>query len=130
MCVRKNPSFCNRTEIGTHVPTSEGVCLCVLPSNLFWTSGLWTYQPGSHRRKVTQDKGHTGFSSTFLLRCLPSFFSREGLSRSFPSSTVKSGTLCTNDLTVLHLLGLFFFFFFVRKNPSPTVRRYTLSCII
>ena len=42
-------------------------------------------QPGSHRRKATQD-----FSSTFLLRCLPQFFSREGFSRSFPSSTVKS----------------------------------------
>ena len=26
----------------------------------------WTYQPGSHSRKVTQD-----FSSTFLLRCSP-----------------------------------------------------------
>ena len=26
----------------------------------------WTYQPGSHRRKVTHD-----FSSTFFLRCVP-----------------------------------------------------------
>ena len=26
----------------------------------------WTYQPGSHRRKVTRD-----FSSTFFLRCVP-----------------------------------------------------------
>ena len=60
------------------------VCVCLFSSHLFWTSGLWTYQPGSHRRKVTQD-----FSSTFLLRCLPKFFSREGFSRSFPSSTVK-----------------------------------------
>ena len=42
------------------------VCVCVLSSYLFWTSGLWTYQPGLHRRKVTQD-----FSSTFLLLCLP-----------------------------------------------------------
>ena len=25
------------------------VCVCVLSSHLFWTSGLWTYQPGSHR---------------------------------------------------------------------------------
>ena len=44
--------------------TSVCVCMCVLPSHLFWTSGFWTYQPGSHRRKVTQD------FSTFLLRCL------------------------------------------------------------
>ena len=45
----------------------------------------WMYQPGSHRRKVTHD-----FLSTFLLRCMPLFFSREGFSRSFPPSTVKS----------------------------------------
>ena len=45
----------------------------------------WMYQPGSHRRKVTQD-----LSCTFLLRCVPLFFSREGFNRSFPSSTVKS----------------------------------------
>ena len=40
----------------------RGVCVRVLSSHLFWTSGLWTYQPGSHRRKVAQD-----FSSTFFL---------------------------------------------------------------
>ena len=45
----------------------------------------WTYQPRSHRRKVTQD-----FSPTFFLRCVPYCFSREGFSHSFPSSTVKS----------------------------------------
>ena len=42
------------------------VCvLCFLPIH----SGhqvRWTYQPGSHRRKVTQD-----FSSTFFMRCVP-----------------------------------------------------------
>ena len=36
----------------------------VLSSHLFWTSGLWTYQPGSHRRKAAQD------FSALLLRCL------------------------------------------------------------
>ena len=29
--------------------------MCVLSSHLFWTSGLWTHQPGSHGRKVAQD---------------------------------------------------------------------------
>ena len=60
------------------------LCVCFLPVH----SGhqvRWTYQPGSHRREVTQD-----FSSTFFLRCVPQFFSREGFSHSFPSSTVKS----------------------------------------
>ena len=43
----------------------ESVCVCFLPIH----SGhqvRWTYQPGSHRRKVTQD-----FSSTFFLWCVP-----------------------------------------------------------
>ena len=41
------------------------MCVCFLPIY----SGhkvRWTYPPGSHRRKVTQD-----FSSTFLLPCVP-----------------------------------------------------------
>ena len=41
------------------------VCVCFLAIH----SGhrvRWTYQPGSHRRKITQD-----FSSTFFLRCVP-----------------------------------------------------------
>ena len=61
-----------------------GWCVCFLPIH----SGhqvRWTYQPRSHRRKVIQD-----FSSTFFLRCVPQFFSREVFSHSFPSSTVKS----------------------------------------
>ena len=36
------------------------VCVCFLPIH----SGhqvRWTYQLGSHRRKVTQEEGHTGF---------------------------------------------------------------------
>ena len=41
------------------------VCVCFLP---IYTGHQvrWTYQPGSYRRKVTQD-----FSSTFLLRYVP-----------------------------------------------------------
>ena len=38
-------------------------CVCFLPIH---SGHQWTYQPESHRRKVTQD-----FSSTFLLRCVP-----------------------------------------------------------
>ena len=88
------------------------VYVCFLPIH----SGhqvRWTYQPGSHRRKITQD-----FSYTFLLRCVRLFFSREGFSHSFPSSTV-SRILCTNDLIVFHPLAflLFVFIFLVRKIP-------------
>ena len=55
-------------------------CVCVFSSHLFWTSNSLEVPAG-----VTRN-----FSSTFLLRCMPLFFSREGFSRSFPSSTVKS----------------------------------------
>ena len=45
--------------------SSSTLCVYFLPIH----SGhqvRWTYQPGSYRRKVTQD-----FSSTFFLRCVP-----------------------------------------------------------
>ena len=103
----------------THTHTNKNKCqemcvVCFLPI----CSGRqvrWMYQPGSHRRKITPD-----FSSTFLLRRMPLFFLREGFSRFFPSSTVKS-KLSTNDLIVLHSLGIFIFYFFiflVSKNPT------------
>ena len=58
------------------------VCVCFLPLH----SGLqWTYQPGPHRKKVTQD-----FPSPFFSAVLAFFFSREGSCHSFPSLTVKS----------------------------------------
>ena len=73
-----------RYNCGPETYYSVCVCVCFLPIH----SGhqvRWTYQPRSHRRKVTQD-----FLSTFFLRFVPLFFSREGFSHSFPSSTVKS----------------------------------------
>ena len=67
-CVRtaqqRTQQSCVRTA-GDIVSTAVCVCVCFLPIH----SGhqvRWTYQPGSHRRKVTQD-----FSSTFFLRCVP-----------------------------------------------------------
>ena len=55
--------------IGPHVRTPCTVCVCVCVCFLPIHSGRqvrWTYQPGSHRRKVRQD-----FSSTSSLRCVP-----------------------------------------------------------
>ena len=100
------------------------ICVCFLPIH----SGhqvRWTYQPGSHRRKVTQD-----FSSTFFLRCVPSFFSRERFRHSFPSSTVKSNFVFHRSLPVGHFY--FIFHCFREKNPVcrdrthvPTCQKYT-----
>ena len=65
------------------------VCVCVLSSHLFWTTGLWTYQPGSHRRKITQEENHTGCLH-LPSAVLALIFLREEFSCPFPSSTVKS----------------------------------------
>ena len=74
--------------------------MCVLSSHLFWTSDLWLHQPGSHRRKVAQD------FSNFLLRACFNFLSREGFSRPFPSSTVKSNFVYPrNNRSPLLLVG-------------------------
>ena len=96
------------------MPLELILCVCVLSSHLFWTSDLCTHQPGSHsRRKVTY-----GFS-TFLLRCLPLFLSREGFSLLFPSGTVKSNYLYPR-INRSPLVGYDFFFIavFGSKNPS------------
>ena len=43
----------------------------VLSSHLSRTSDLWTHQPESHRKKITQEEGHTGGRSHRI--SLPSF---------------------------------------------------------
>ena len=73
------------------------VCVCVLSSHLFWTSGLWTHHPGSHR-----------ISPPSFCRCLTQFFSR--FSRSFPSSTVKSNFVYYR-FNHYPLAGQFYFIF-------------------
>ena len=102
------------------------VYVCVLSSHLFWTSDLWTHQPGSHRRKVTQD------FSTFLLRCLPQFLWREGFSRPFSSSTVKSIFVYARInrspcmyVCMLLLLLLFLTFSVLVANPKKLL--YTVA---
>ena len=83
--IRKHSHVARNQAVYIFDLRSQVVCVvCVLSSHLFWTSDLWTHQLGSHRRKAKQD------FSTFLLRYLPYFLSREGFSRYFPSSTMKS----------------------------------------
>ena len=52
-----------------HLPSFFFVIPFPLDVGLHLSVNMWTHQPGSHRRKITQD-----FSSTFLLRSLPYFF--------------------------------------------------------
>ena len=71
--------------------------VCVFSSHLFWTSGLWTYQPGSHR---------ISHPPSFCGACL--HFSREKDSVvPFPRRP-SSRVLCSNDLIVFRLLGILF----------------------
>ena len=77
--------------------------MCVLSSHLLWTSDLWTHQPGSHRRKVTQEEGHTGFLH-LPSAVLASIFIARRIQHPFPSSTVKTN------------------FVYPRNNRSPLVK--------
>ena len=102
----------------------------------------WKCHPGSHRRKVTQEEDHTGgrshrkkvtrdFSSTFFLRCVPLFFSREGFSHSFLSLVDREVEICVlTILIVLHPLGIFSFSFsfFSEKNPVCRHRTHIPTC--
>ena len=99
-------------------------CVCfVFSSHLFWTSGLWTY----HSRSHTGGRSHRiSRPPSFCGACL--HFSREkDTAVAFPRRP-RSRISCTYDLIVLHLLGIFFFSFCVRKinscrdsNSRPTV---------
>ena len=82
--------------------------MCVLSSHLFWTSGLWKYQPGSHRRKVTQEEGHAGFLIHLLSAVLSSIFREKDSAVPFPRRPCKSN------------------FVYTRINRSPLVRHYIL----
>ena len=63
--------FFYAADISQHYEHIGSYFIYVLSSHLFWTSGLSTYQPESHRRKVTQDSS----SPSFCFACR--IFSRE-----------------------------------------------------
>ena len=83
---------------------------CVFSSHsLFWKSSSLDVPAG-----VTQEEGHTGFVNHLLSAVRAVFFSREGFSHSFPTSTVKSNLRFNRSPPVGHFL---FLFFLVRKIP-------------
>ena len=67
---------------------------------------------------VTQEEGHTGFLIHLLSAVRALIFSREGF-QPFLSLVDREVEFCTNDLIVLHPLGIFIFvfYFFSEKNP-------------
>ena len=75
-------------------------------------------------------RGHTGGRShrishppSFCGACL-NFSREEDSAVRFPRRPCR--ILCTNDLIVLHLLGIFFFL--VRKIPFPGIRTHIPTC--
>ena len=103
------------TYVCTSVKRLLRVCVCVFSSHLLWTSSPLDVG-------LTQD-----FSSTFHLRCVPYFLSREGSSHSFPSSAVKSN-LCTKNLIVLHSLGIFMILLFIFKREKCSFQKESVIC--
>ena len=101
-------------------------CACVVcvSSHLFWIVDVPV--------GVTQD------FTTFLLRCSPSFFSREGFCHFFPSSTGKSNFVfkrINRSPLIGHFFYLLCFYLFARKKSQfiyldrdsksrPNVRRF------
>ena len=67
---------------------------------------------------VSQEEGHTGFIIHRISAVHVLYFSREGFSRSFPSSIVKSNTMYQRINRSPLVRAFFFFFFLVSKNPS------------
>ena len=98
-------SNCGCRKRGAHTNWHMCVCVCLFSSHLFWTSSSLDVPAG-----VTQEEGHTGFLThlppavrafIFLARRIQPFLSLVGREVEF---------LCTNDLIVLHLLGILFYF--------------------
>ena len=90
------------------------MCVCVFSSHSFWTSTSLDVPAG-----VTQEEGHTGFL-IHLLSAVRAFIFLARRIQPFLSLVDRaSRILCTNDLIVLHPLGIFilFFSFLVRKIP-------------
>ena len=101
------------------------VCVCVFSSHPFWTSSSLDVPAG-----VTQEEGHTGFlihlpsavrALIFVARRIQPFLSLVDREVEF---------LCTNELIVLHPLGIFSFGFLVfsEKNPVCRDRTHVPTC--
>ena len=91
------------------------ICVCVLSSHSFWTSSSLDVPAG-----VTQEEGHTGFITHLLSAVRALLFLARRIQPFLSLVDREVEFLCTNDLIVLHPLGilfLFYFIFLVRKIP-------------
>ena len=80
------------------------VCVCVFSSHSFWTS---IDVPAG----VTQEEGNTGFSIHLLSAVLALIFLARRIQPFLSLVDREVDFFCTNDLIVLHPLGIFIFTF-------------------
>ena len=85
------------------------VCVCVFSSHSFWTSSSLDVPAG-----VTQEEGHTGFFIHLLSAVRALIFLARRI-QPFLSLVDREVEFCvlTNDLIVLHPLGIFILFVFL-----------------
>ena len=84
------------------------VCVCVFSSHSFWTSSSLDVPAG-----VTQEEGHTGFLIHLLSAVRALIFVARRIQPFLSLVDRVVEFLCTNDLIVLHPLGIFILFFLV-----------------
>ena len=103
-------------------------CVCVFSSHSFWTSSsLDVTAGGSHRRKVTQEEGHTGFfiHLPFALRALI-FLARR--IQPFLSLVDREVEFCVPTISSFSTRWAFFFTIFSEKNPVYRDRTHVPTC--
>ena len=74
---------------------------------------------------VTQEEGNTGFSINLLSVVLALIFLARRIQPFLSLVDREVGFLCTNDLIVLHPLGIFIFIFYFFSEKNPVCRDRT-----
>ena len=82
------------------------MCVCVFSSHPFWTSSSLDVPAG-----VTQEEGHTGFFIHLLSAVRALIFVARRIQPFLSLVDREVDFLCTNELIVLHPLGIFILVF-------------------
>ena len=102
------------------------IVLCVVfSSHSFWTSSSLDVPAG-----VTQEEGHTGFLIHLLSAVRALIFLARRIQPLLSLVDREVEFLCTDDVIVLHPLGIFIFVFqfFSEKNPVCRDRTHVPTC--
>ena len=99
--------------------------VCVFSSHSFWTSSSLDVPAG-----VTQEEGHTGFFFHLPSAVRALIFLARRIQPFLPLVDREVEFLCTNDLIVLHSLGILFIYFILflcrDRTHVPTCQKVVL----